>query len=510
MNKIKPYIVWVLGFSLLYSLNTVFFYEKWVIVSVSVEAVLPYGLALNGSISLAAVVIFILFKTSKASYSKVVFWGGAALYVLGLVFQLLTFEQIQVNTSLLLSGICSGLGLGMLTSLWFSTIAQLPGKSFAYVLGVGSFLSTALGMIIGLVEQPFLFILACCFLLVSLTILRRLIRETLQKKCEDSRGHKVARSSKNSTSPAEKKEANLSNNSASLTRKTQSKNKKFASQVLFPALSVCMLSVVYCVLDAVALQSVNITPEAARLASQMGGFIAAGVFLLVVRFDTRFSHTSILNAVFVVLATGLLLLPFTPDPYSVILNVVAAAGWETALLIVFFSVISYTKSNELELLPYFGAAYALPRLGFVGGIVVFLLIGETESYAFAQLAMVSFLCLYLIILVSLFANSYIRKRAEGNLNRTTKLLSHYERSNEDVFMAACTDVAERHFLTKRETEVFGHIAQGRDIDYICEKLFISKNTVKGYRKDIYTKLGVHSRQEVINLVKTTIDEAKGT
>lgn len=497
MNTIKSYIPWVLGFSLLYSLNTVFFYEKWVIVSVNVEAVLPYGLALNGSLCLAALIIVVAYKISKRGYQTGIFWGGALLYALGLAFQYLTITHCNVSTSLLLSGVCSGLGVGLLTSLWFSMLAKLPGKSFAYVLGTGSLASTALGLCIGLVEQPFLLLVGSCSLFASLVILR-----SCMKKSPELASLPKTESRKDAAAQVKTGEATQTS--------PLIKKRRFFSQVLFPALSVCMLSIVYCVLDAVALQSISITPEATRLASQLGGFIAAAVFLLIIRFDTRFSHTTILNAVFVVLATGLLLLPFTPDPYSVILNVIAAAGWETALLIVFYSVITYAKDNKLEVLPSFGATYALPRLGFVVGIILFLIIGANEGYAFAELAMVSFLCLYLIILVSLFANSYMRKRAEGSLTRTTKLLSHYEKGNQDVFLAACTDVAEKHFLTKRETEVLGHIAQGRDIDYISEALIISKNTVKGYRKDIYTKLGIHSRQEVIDLVKTTIEEAKGS
>lgn len=477
MSACKSYIRWVVGFSLLYSLNTVFFYEKWVITSVAVDAVSPYGLALNGSICLSAAIIFLLFRVMKSAYQNRVFWGGAIFYVLGLVFQYLTDQQMQVEGSLLLSGICSGLGLGMLTALWFSAIATLPGKSFAYVLGVGSFISTALGMLVGLLDQPFMLVVGVCFLGASCILLR------LCMKNESSAPNDAKKSS-----PRLRKGA-------------------FASQILFPVLSVSILSVVYCVLDAVALQSATIMPEGARLASQLGGFIAASVFLLTVKFDSRFSHTTILNAVFVVLATGLLLLPFTPDPYGVILNVLAAAGWETALLIVFYSVIRYTRENDLEVLPYFGIAYALPRLGFVLGILIFLVIGSSENYAFAQLAIVSFLCLYLIVLVSLFANSYVRKRAEGNLSKTTKLLSQYEKTDQDVFKAACEQVAEEHLLTKREAEVMGYIAQGRDITYISETLFISKNTIKGYRKDIYLKLNVHSRQEVIDLIKATIEEA---
>ncbi|MFR3452445.1 MAG: helix-turn-helix transcriptional regulator [Collinsella sp.] len=42
--------------------------------------------------------------------------------------------------------------------------------------------------------------------------------------------------------------------------------------------------------------------------------------------------------------------------------------------------------------------------------------------------------------------------------------------------------------------------------YIAEKLVISESTVKSHLQHIYTKCGVHSRQELISLVETTSKE----
>ena len=35
---------------------------------------------------------------------------------------------------------------------------------------------------------------------------------------------------------------------------------------------------------------------------------------------------------------------------------------------------------------------------------------------------------------------------------------------------------------------------------VSEALFLSRNTVKSYQKSIYAKLGVHSKQEIIELI----------
>ena len=58
----------------------------------------------------------------------------------------------------------------------------------------------------------------------------------------------------------------------------------------------------------------------------------------------------------------------------------------------------------------------------------------------------------------------------------------------------------RYLLTDREAEVVSHLAQGRSKTAIGEKLYISENTVRTYVKNIYAKLDVHSKQELLDLL----------
>jgi DNA-binding CsgD family transcriptional regulator len=61
-------------------------------------------------------------------------------------------------------------------------------------------------------------------------------------------------------------------------------------------------------------------------------------------------------------------------------------------------------------------------------------------------------------------------------------------------------VAQTHMLTPRETEVLQLLARGRSIPYIRDELYISKGTASTHVKHIYSKLDVHSRQELLNLL----------
>ncbi|HUW40906.1 MAG TPA: response regulator transcription factor [Rectinemataceae bacterium] len=54
-------------------------------------------------------------------------------------------------------------------------------------------------------------------------------------------------------------------------------------------------------------------------------------------------------------------------------------------------------------------------------------------------------------------------------------------------------------LGRREREILGLIAQGRDNAQIAEKLFISEQTVKNYVYGLYVKLGEHNRPRVMQM-----------
>lgn len=69
------------------------------------------------------------------------------------------------------------------------------------------------------------------------------------------------------------------------------------------------------------------------------------------------------------------------------------------------------------------------------------------------------------------------------------------------FLGRCETVAGAAGLSAREFEVFVLFAQGRSMPYIRDVLHISKNTVDSHSKSIYRKLGIHTRQELIDLVQ---------
>ena len=71
----------------------------------------------------------------------------------------------------------------------------------------------------------------------------------------------------------------------------------------------------------------------------------------------------------------------------------------------------------------------------------------------------------------------------------------------DPIVAGVARVAERYRLSAREAQVCEYLARGRSQTYIRDALLLSKNTVATHVRRIYTKLDVHSKQELIDLVE---------
>lgn len=67
----------------------------------------------------------------------------------------------------------------------------------------------------------------------------------------------------------------------------------------------------------------------------------------------------------------------------------------------------------------------------------------------------------------------------------------------------CSVLAERYELSPRQLEVLEMLAIGRNAKFIAERLTISQSTAQTHIRAIYTKLGVHSHQEVVNKVIET-------
>lgn len=93
----------------------------------------------------------------------------------------------------------------------------------------------------------------------------------------------------------------------------------------------------------------------------------------------------------------------------------------------------------------------------------------------------------------------------GALHRNSSTAHHHndpEPAYRDRISKQCALVQKDYRLSNRETEVMELLVRGNTVAHIAEELVVSENTIRTHSKRIYTKLDVHKRQELIDLVTT--------
>lgn len=144
---------------------------------------------------------------------------------------------------------------------------------------------------------------------------------------------------------------------------------------------------------------------------------------------------------------------------------------------------------DLRKASYFSLLNFMWGCGIMVGTIVrgsFLAIPEP---VFVDLS--SFLCLLTLVGFFAFSGVWI-----NTLGRTAN------QSRE----TALEEAAHEAGLTKRETEVTALLLEGRSLRIIQQELFISEGTARTHTKRIYEKLGIHSKQELIDYFKERLSE----
>ena len=77
-----------------------------------------------------------------------------------------------------------------------------------------------------------------------------------------------------------------------------------------------------------------------------------------------------------------------------------------------------------------------------------------------------------------------------------------------LWAEACRTVGERALLSEREQEILRQLADNRTPQDTADYLCISLHTVRTHTRNVYAKLGVHSRDELIALVRKEYESLK--
>lgn len=215
--------------------------------------------------------------------------------------------------------------------------------------------------------------------------------------------------------------------------------------------------------------------------------------------ELRFSR--FYEGVFPFVATGFLALPFFDWNYTVLFAGFVYFLFSVASILMMLSSIKIANTGKVSPLftygIYAGSVYCLMSLGSSIGTLQQIF----SSFGIAQISVLSLFCVWLLAVALLF----LRKR-------NTRHPSADEISTEERVLLTeqlrqrTEQLARTQGLSARETEVMQLVACGRDVKHIASQLFVSENTIRTHNKNIYRKLGIHSRQELLDLLDKNVND----
>lgn len=288
--------------------------------------------------------------------------------------------------------------------------------------------------------------------------------------------------------------------------------------------------------------------ETVNIGSMLGSLISAVVLLVLwFRFSFRFNLTSVFRVVYPLVITGFLLLPFMGAYY---LNIFAAFTYMVFSLVLMLMMMQCAQIsrdrgiNPIFIYAFFGSVvYLSQSLGFLLGwfsdtLTIFganwlFIIALIASYALGMTLLAASGTLFrslsgtsvtgsdpieFLSLKSITSTvrpeakagggtDDLEARAGANAPKQPKKRRNRPSPSEntglirDRLAKKCLVLRDQYELSTRESEVMELIARGNSVATIADKLVISENTVRTHSKHIYTKLEIHKKQELLDLLE---------
>lgn len=500
----KRLICTVFGFTCLYAIAIAFFYYDWLFdLSVAVD-VLAYECALNISLCIGAGAVVAAMR-GRVSFGRFAWLGGALYFA---AFAGVCVAQAFASAMIVyVSAACAGVAAGILVPLWFLMASRVGEGRFGYVLGIGSLACGFIVIGVNTVSTYATMAALAALLLASLASFFALQDTGAKKQGEETEGSTAFRfSGLRDFFASCKKGARLScehSAESDVGASGIAQAKTMMQPLVLPLVYVAFLSVVYGALDGVANVAGPLPADVAGVVYQVCGVLADAFFLLYV-YAGKGRYSSLFNALVGMIAAGLFFLPFLSPTYGFVLLVFVHAGWGLALLVSYALSIEVLKAHPRTLVAGAAIVFALPRPGVLAGSWATSLIVADGQAAFARMTILAFVLLYVVMAGIWAVRTREKRAADKAIRKRDELIERYARARDDLYKMACSDMAKEHALTKREGELLYLYAQGRDAAYIEAELILSRNTVKSYTKSLYAKIGVHSRQELIDAVKASL------
>ena len=245
----------------------------------------------------------------------------------------------------------------------------------------------------------------------------------------------------------------------------------------------------------------GVATDGSGIISAVGAISAALVFCFVVVVVARavdverlyrYLFPILLALVVPILLALVVLLPLTLGSWaSQALQGLLVLVYEFISFSALYFILCQIQRKKLKTYVLFAFATACIRLSqLLFGMAGYWLGGASGSEAEGLYWIVTIVAVYGLSMLLLYLT---RRRPSTDEKRVIVV------TEEDRFAARAEELAAEYRITARESEIMLQLARGRSAAFIADELVCSPATVRTHMKNIYAKLGVHSKQELIDL-----------
>lgn len=196
------------------------------------------------------------------------------------------------------------------------------------------------------------------------------------------------------------------------------------------------------------------------------------------------------------MAVGYTLAPLLPDAHQIAGPMLAAIGYGLFDLLSWIVMARYVHDGRADAMRVFGLGVGATMAGRACGTAVGAVLEGLVEAGLVAFSSISLVMVFLLIVVCALV---LPERSLGALAAGG--------FSDGAAAPACTGedpcdvLAQAGGLTPRETDVLHLLARGRNAQVIGRELSIATGTVQAHVKHVYAKLGVHTQQELIDLVE---------
>ena len=248
---------------------------------------------------------------------------------------------------------------------------------------------------------------------------------------------------------------------------------------------------------AMTFSSVNATPQTTVLAC-IPALVVACALLICNRVGLDALYKA---AMLCVLAGFLLVNPLIDSLTSIpaLSNVMLRAGSDLTRMLVFMIVANLGARNPMAATGVALFVGGANSLGSVAGAQLGLLANDVLARDPALFALLLAMIVFAFVAFNVLAPDVF------NFDKTVREVEAVrpvkQTEQVDVLAQACKAAAAIYTLTPREAEALELLAHGRNTAAIQERMVVSRSTAKTHVRNVYAKLGVHSQQDLIDLVE---------